>query len=134
MKEKLQLKTPIKINGKTTVSLEYDFDEISCELYTMASNYADAKTLQANQQGRPSAAVMEQNVSFHMYLAMMAIIAVNSEVDIADLERIKGFDLIRLTTLGRNFIIGRSEERSAQNDLGEQSEVTPESTIPESKK
>lgn len=134
MKDKLKLRTQIEVNGKAVNELQYDFEEITCELYTMASNYADAKTLRANQQGRPSAAIMEQNVSFHMYLGMAAIIAVNPEIDIADLERIKGFDLIHLTTLGRNFIAGRSEELLEQNGLEEQSEVTPESTIQGSKK
>lgn len=134
MEEKLKLKNQIKVNGKVVDELPYDFEEITCELYTMASNYADAKTLRANQQGRPSAAIMEQNVSFHMYLGMAAIIAVNSKIDIADLERIKGFDLIRLTTLGRNFIAGRSEGLLERSDLEEQSEVTPESTTQGSKK
>lgn len=134
MKKKLELKSPIEVNGKTLDALEYDFNEITCELYTMASNYADSKTLRANQQGRPSAAIMEQNVSFHMYLGMAAVISVNPDIDVMDLERMKGFDLIQITTLGRNFIAGRSEELLDQSGLEEQSEVTPESTIQESKK
>lgn len=134
MKETLKLNNSIEINGKKLKELTYDFNEITCELYTMASNYADAKTLQANQKGRPSAAIMEQNASLHMYLGMAAIIAVNPEIDVMDLERLKGFDLIKLTSLGRNFIAGRSEEPSEQSNSEEQSEVTPESIIPESKK
>lgn len=131
MKEKLQLRNPIEINGKKIESLEYDFNEITCELYTMASNYADAKTLRANQQGRPSAAIMEQNASLHMYLGMAAAIAVNPEIDVTDLERMKGFDLIKITALGRNFIAGRSEGLSDQNSLEEPSEVTPGSSTQE---
>ncbi|MCM1388085.1 MAG: hypothetical protein NC231_12215 [Bacillus sp. (in: Bacteria)] len=134
MKNKLKLNNFIEVNGKTLTELEYDFNEITCESYTMASNYADAKTLRANQQGRPSAAIMEQNVSFHMYLGMAAVIAVNPEIDVADLERMKGFDLVQITQLGRNFIAGRSEALLDQGDLEEQSEVTPASTTQESKK
>lgn len=134
MKDKIQLKKPIEVNGKSISTLEYDFEEITCELYAMASNYADSKTLRSNQQGRPAAAVMEQNVSFHMYLGMMAIIAVNPEIDITDLERIKGTDLVNITFLGRNFIAGRSAEHSAQSDSEKLSEVTPEPTTQESKK
>lgn len=134
MKKELELHKPIEINGKTLNVLEYDFDEITCELYTMAANYADAKTLQANQQGRPAATIMEQNVSFHMYIGMAAVIAVCPEIDVTDLERIKGLDLIRITQLGRNFISGRSEDISNQSDSEEQSEVTPESITQESKK
>lgn len=134
MKKELKLNNPIEVNGKTLDSLEYDFNEITCELYTMAANYADAKTMQVNQQGRPSAAVMEQNVSLHMYIGMAAVMAVHPEIDVVDLERIKGVDLIRITQLGRNFTIGRSEELLEQDSLEEQSEATPESITQESKK
>ena len=134
MKKELKLINPIEVNGKKLTFLEYDFNEITCELYTMASNYADAKTLRANQQGRPSAAVMEQNVSFHMYIGMAAVMAVHPEIVVVDLERMKGIDLIQITQLGRNFTIGRSEEPLDQGSLEEQSAVTPESITQESKK
>lgn len=134
MKKKFELNEPIEINGKKVSALEYDFEEITCDLYTMASNYADSKTLRANQQGRPSAVIMEQNCSLHMYLWMAAVVAINSDIAVADLERIKGFDLIRITAEGRNFISGRSEEPSGQNSLEERSEGTPEPTTPVSEK
>lgn len=134
MKKELKLNNPIEVNGKMLTSLEYDFNEITCELYTMASNYADSKTLRANQQGRPSAAVMEQNVSFHMYIGMAAVIAIHPEIDITDLERIKGIDLIQITQLGRNFTIGRSEDALDRSNSEEQSEATPGSITQESKK
>lgn len=134
MKETFELNNSIKINGQDVKKLEYDFDEITCELFTMASNYADAKTLRANQQGRPSAAIMEQNVSLHMYIGMAAVIAVNPDIDVMDLERVKGFDLIRLTQLGRNFIAGRSAEISDQSSSEKQSEVTPGFSTQGSKK
>lgn len=123
------------INGKNYKELEYDFDELTCEDYTTAATYADSKALRASQSGKPNASIMEQNVSFHMYLGMTAVVAVNRElIDIADMERLKGYDLVEITQIGRNFITGRSAEPSEQNNLEKQSEVTPESTIPESKK
>ncbi len=95
----------------------------------MAAAYADAKSLAASQQGKPNASVMEQNINFLMYLGMFSIKAANKElIDISDLERIKGFDLVEITRLGRNFIMGRLEEPSAQNSSEGQSEVTPVST------
>ena len=39
----------------------------------------------------------------HLYLAMMAITAVNPDIDIADLERISGPDVMELVRIGRNF-------------------------------
>ncbi len=135
MKQKIGLRQPLMINGKNYKELEYDFDELTCEDYTTAATYADSKALRASQSGKPNASIMEQNVSFHMYLGMTAVVAVNRElIDIADMERLKGYDLVEITQIGRNFITGRSAEPSEQNNLEKQSEVTPESTIPESKK
>ena len=77
---------------------------------------------------------MEQDGNLHLYLGMEAIIAVNPDIDIADLERIKGFDLVQITRIGRNFISGNAEETSNQKDLGKESEVIPESITQESVK
>lgn len=135
MRQKLGLRNPIMINGENYKELEYDFEELTCEDYTTAATYADSKALRATQNGKPGAVIMEQNVSFHMYLGMMAVVAANRElIDIADMERIKGYDLVGITQVGRNFIAGRSVEPSDQNNSGRRSEATPESTIPESKK
>lgn len=130
MRQKLELRQPIKINEKSYKELEYDFEELTCEDYTTAATYADSKALQASRSGKPNASIMEQNISFHMYLGMMAVVAANRElIDIADMERIKGYDLVEITQVGRNFIAGRSEELSDQNNSEKPSEVTPESTI-----
>ncbi|MEZ3446122.1 MAG: early nodulin 20 (N-20) [Lachnospiraceae bacterium] len=135
MRQKLELRHPIVINGKNYKELEYDFEELTCEDYTTAATYADSKALRASQNGKPNASIMEQNVSFHMYLGMTAVVAANREsIDIADMERIRGYDLVEITQVGRNFIAGRSEELSGQNSSERQSEVTPESITPESKK
>lgn len=135
MRQKLELRQPVVINGKNYKELEYDFDELTCEDYATAATYADSKALRASQSGKPNASIMEQNISFHMYLGMIAVVAANRElIDIADMERIKGYDLVKITQVGRNFIAGRSEEPSDQSSSEKPSEVTPESIIPESKK
>lgn len=134
MKQKFELRQPLLVNGKEVTELSYDFNEIDCDAFSLAASYASAKSLVATQKGKPNAVVMEQDTNFHMYLGMMAIVAVNPEVDIADLERIKGFDIVRLAGLGRNFIIGKSEEPSDQSNSEEQSEATPELSTQESKK
>lgn len=134
MKETFELRKPIMINNKEVKELTYDFEEIDCNAFALACTYADAKSLVATQQGRPSAAIMEQNSNMHMYLAMMAILAINPAYDITDLERVKGYDIIALTSLGRNFIAGRSEAPLNQNSSEELSEATPGSTTPELEK
>lgn len=134
MKKTFELRKPIMINNKEVKELTYDFDEITCDDFTMASAYADSKGFRANQNGRPSMAVIEQNANIHMYIGMMAIIAVNRDIDITDLERIKGYDLVAIAGIGRNFILGKSEEPSSQSDSEKQSEATLESTTQESEK
>ena len=134
MKETIKLRNPLLINGKEVTELTYDFNEIDCDGFTMAFSYASSKSFKANQMGKQSMSIMEQDTNFHMYLGMQAIIAVNPEIDIADLERIKGYDLITIAGLGRNFTYGRSEEPSNQNSSDEPLEVTPESSTQESEK
>ena len=132
MKEKIKFRNPVLINGNSYKELEYDFDEITCEDYAMAAACADAKALNASRQGKAGAPIMEQNVNLHLYLGMFAIMAASREtIDISDLERIKGPDLVEVTKMGRNFIAGRLEEPSEQNSSEGQSEVTPASTTPE---
>jgi len=125
----IELKKPLMINGQNRKELTYDFDNLTCEAYSLAFAFADAKTLEATQAGKPSAAIMEQNGNLHMYLTMQAIITANPEISIDDLERIKGFDLVTLTQLGRNFINGRWEETSDLDDSGEESEHTAGLTV-----
>lgn len=134
MKETIKLRTPLLVNGEERTELTYDFNEIDCNAFAMAFSYASSKALTATQQGKPNASIMEQNANLHMYLGMMAIIAVNSDVDINDLERMKGFDIVSIAALGRNFINGRSEEHSDPSNSEEPSEATPESSIQESEK
>lgn len=134
MKNKIELRQPLLINGKEVKELTYDFNEIDCDGFSTAFSYASSKSLTAAQKGKPSAAIMEQDSSFHMYLGMMAIVAVNPDIDVADLERIKGYDIVQLSSLGRNFISGRSEEPLSQSNSEEQSEATPEPSIQESEK
>lgn len=134
MVKKIELRKPILINGKEIKELTYDFDEISCEAYTKAFGASMSVALVSAQNGKPNANIMEQDGNLHLYLGMEAIIAVNPEIDIADLERMKGFDLVQVTRIGRNFISGNVEETSSQNDSEKESEAIPVSTIPESKK
>lgn len=132
--EKIELRQPLLINGKEVKELTYDFNEIDCDGFSLAFSYASSKSLTATQKGKPNASIMEQDANFHMYLGMMAIIAVNPEIDITDLERIKGFDIVMLAGLGRNFITGRLEEPLSPSSSEEPSEATPEPSTPESKK
>lgn len=122
--EKIILKNPILINSKEIKELTYDVNEIT------PAGFAEAeyrKTRANGSKGAPSSAAVELDYSLHLYLGFAAIVAVNPEYDINDLERIKGTDVMEVMKAGRNFIIasaGKSTDEESENA----SETTPEST------
>ena len=76
----------------------------------------------------------ENDYALHLYLGMFAVIAVNPGIDIIDLERIKGFDVLKLTDIGMLFTYRRSEATSEQKPSAEPSESTAEHSTPASEK
>ena len=126
--EKLTLQNPITINGKKVKTLTYDTDAITVGMFADA----EARKLRAtSNKGGGSAGACELDYSLHAYLAMMAIVAVNSDIDVSDLERISGPDVMELMRIGRNFTTSRSVETSEESSSDEPSETTGEpSTLP----
>ena len=110
-KNVLVLDTPIKINDEDVSELSYDAQEITVDLYMTAC----AKAASATAAGGANAASMkikEVDYNLHLYVGMAAIIAVNSKIDFADLERIKGFDILDIANIGSFFIMRKSAEPS----------------------
>lgn len=125
--ESIKLRNPVQINGKQVSELTYDANEIT------SAGFAEAeyrKTRANGSKGAPSSAAVELDYSLHLYLGFAAILAVNSQYDYNDLERIKGPDVMEVMRIGRNFIIA-SVEKSTDDDSENASETTPESTTPE---
>ena len=118
----LHLIQPIDINGKKVAELPYDTDAITSTLFAEA----DSRKMKAAHAtaGNLSGAV-ELDYSFHLYLGFAAIIAANSAIDFNDLERIKGYDVMEVMNVGRNFIMRRDAD-SQEEDSIEQSETTPD--------
>lgn len=130
MKQVLQLENPILINNKEYTALSYDPMEITVEQFSIAASRSAAvaknKTLTLNMR--------ESDYAFHLYLGMMSVLAVNPEMDLADMERIKGYDTLALADIGMLFTLRRSEAASVQNSSEKQSESTQEPSIPASGK
>ena len=125
----LKLSAPIMVNGKKLNVLTYDTNAITVSLFAEA----EARKLKATTaKAGGLAGAAELDYSLHLYLGMMAIIAVNPDIDVSDLERITGADVMALMRIGRNFTTSRSEAHSEENSSGEQSETTPESSTPQS--
>lgn len=122
----LTLKNPIKIDGKDVKELTYDINEIDALLFSEADAKKKAATGMKTMSLSPAA---EFDPGLHLYLGFAAIIAVNRNIDFADLERMKGKDTMEVMKIGRNFMLS-SEEDLQENDSDEHSETTPESTTP----
>lgn len=126
MKETLTLQEPILINGKQVSELTYDAREITNDLFLQAC----AQSAELNKTKTFSLKVRENDYALHLYLGYMAIIAVNPDIDITDLQRIKGFDLLQIADIGLLFIMRRSEVHSEESSSDEQSANTAELSSP----
>ena len=119
-KNTLVLDNPITINGQEVKELTYDPQEITAEQFSLAC----AKSAAIEKTKTFTLKMKENDYALHLYLGMMAIIAVNPHIDVTDLERIKGFDVLSLTNIGAFFTLRRQAVPSEESSSGEQSENT----------
>ena len=122
----LPLKNPVMIDGKEVKEVTYDSNEIDGILFATAEAKKKAAAGMKNTTITPAA---EFDVGLHLYLGFAAIIAVNPSYDFSDVERIKGRDVVEVLAIGLIFFL-RSELGQQENDSGEPTETTPESTTP----
>lgn len=125
MNGNIKLINPIAINGKEVKELTYDTNEITAIDFVTAESKRKAAAGIKNTSIAPAA---EFDFGLHLYLGFAAITAANHEIDLSDLERVKGRDIVEVMGVGRNFIL-RSEESQASNSA-EQSETMLESSTP----
>ena len=130
MKKTLKLEEPVLIDGKQVSELTYDPMEITAAQFSEAC----ARSYAINKNKSFSFKMRENDYALHLYLGMFAVIAVNPGIDIIDLERIKGFDVLKLTDIGMLFTYRRSEATSEQKPSAEPSESTAEHSTPASEK
>lgn len=121
----IKLRQPLKVNGKDVTELKLDFDAITPEGFIRAEALSNAKR---SNQGA-SASLAEVDYGFHLYLAFEAAVCADPSVDIADLERITGRDLVQLMQAGRFFALGADGDSTESGSDGP-SESTPTSTAP----
>lgn len=119
-KNTLVLDNPIIINGKEVKELTYDPQEITAEHFSIAC----AKSASLEKTKTLTLKVKENDYALHLYLGMMSIIAINPDIDVSDLERIKGFDVLSLTNIGHFFTLRKRAVPSEENSSDERSENT----------
>jgi len=112
MKETLTLECAIKINGSEVTELTYDAFEITALQFSEAC----ARSAALDKTKSFTFKMRENDYALHLYLGMMAVIAVNPDIDINDLERIKGYDALKLADIGLLFILRRLGETSEESD------------------
>ena len=120
MKNTLVLDNPIMINGAQVTELTYDANEITALHFAEADarrQLATASRIGGGKVGVSGSA--ELDYTLHLYLGIMAVVAVNPQIDATDLERVKGDDARQLMGIGRNFMLGKSEAHSEQNSSDE---------------
>lgn len=121
----LKLDNPIMINGKEVGELTYDANEINVALFSEAVARHKMSCGSKNVYVAPA---VEFDFGLHPYIGFAAIIALNPDVSFNDLERLKGWDLLNVSEVGRNFLL--KSEVSDANNSGEPSATTPEPSTP----
>lgn len=129
MKKTLKLLHPILVNGEEISEFEYDTEEISAEQFSIACSKSAAIS---KSNASVTVKFRENDNALHLYLGFMAIIAVNPGIDIADLERVKGTDLLNIADIGQVFTLRIAGVDSEQSSSEEQSENTAEPSTPAS--
>lgn len=107
MVETIELRAPVLIDDVKVRELTYDVEQVSSE------QFLEAETLAGNVAARMrtvSTKVVELDATFHYYLGVMAILAVNPDYSVEDIERIKGPDVLKVMKVGRNFMTADAEE------------------------
>lgn len=129
-KKSFELDEPISVNGKQITELFYDPMEITAAMFSEAC----ARSAALDKSKAVTFKMRQSDYALHLYLGMMAVTAVMPEVDITDLERIKGYDVLELTDIGMLFIYRKWGAPSEENSSEKPSEATPNTSTAASEK
>lgn len=121
--ETIKLSRPLLVNGEERAEIECDMDAVTMDGFCRAEARANAK----RQAEGGASALAEQDYGFHVYLAFEGCVEADPSLDVSDLERVRGRDLIKFMQVGRFFALG-ADGASAGDDSGEPSESTATST------
>lgn len=115
----INLVNPITVNGKPVTELRYNTMEITGALFCEADS---KRRLVSGAKNVSIAPAVEFDFGMHVYLGYAACVAADPTIDMSDLERIHGSDIVKIMAVGRNFIM--NSEDSTQSNSDEPSETT----------
>lgn len=113
MSEKITLKNPLKVAGKTYKELTYDTNKIDIPAFSAAEAI---KLKLTTDRGGASALTPELDYSFQLGIGMMAIIAENPNIDSDDLMRLSGEDVRKVHKIGQLFMLASDESSQSSSD------------------
>lgn len=109
----IELTTALKINGQDFKELTYDLGKIS--IYDLAEIEKERVQILGPKAGSVFR-VMQNDPLIHFLLGAHAIIKCNPSIDINDLNRLVGFDLCQLTTIGMRFFSRPAAQDSSNSE------------------
>lgn len=111
MKGTIVLRNPIKINGKKVKEITFDTEKITLDDYMAAVEKGDKTNFSVHS-----------DKGAQLYFGFYAAIKENPSIDITDLQRVTGYDLMQFLDVGFLFTVGREDQ------MEEPSEETSETT------
>lgn len=117
MQETIKLKNPIDVDGRKMAELPYDTEAITVAQFAAAEEHA-------KRSAGGTFSVAETDYSFQFYLGAYAVIAADPRLDITDIERVRGADIMKLMGVGRFFTAQLDESEESSSDGP--SETTPD--------
>lgn len=122
-KKTIKLRTPLLINGVEKTELTYDVDELTVKHLAKAEGL---KTKMGGKELLGSISLAQADYTLHICIGMMAVIAVNPDIAVEDLQRLKGYDVAQVADVGAGFFIKPAEQIQKQSN--EPQEVTQDTT------
>lgn len=93
--EKIKLYYPIKVDGQEVNTLNADTNALTAKQFLEASS----------KTGVAANKLMEINTELHMYLGAFACVNGEGDMDIMDVLRVKGYDIVQLTNIGQDMML-----------------------------
>lgn len=121
---KIELTTPLKVNGKDFTELTHDIGKITIE--DLADIERERNEMLGTRAGTIFRVAQNDNL-MHTLLGMHAVIKCNPDFDINDLKRLQGYDLCQMAMVGLRFFSKPAIPES--NDSEKPQEDTQDNSI-----